>query len=241
MLSWFSRNPAPVEAANQEINLATTVFNPENPAHRALLTKRLETFKTKAQEIWTMDKWYGVVITGEVLLCASSVFSFLMGAVGMCGLFYTALKVSERSKYQTDFDRAKQELYDVYQWSAKLGPIMTHDGQFQAIAKALLTCTLDYKQLMPWDLTKVENQILSSQFLTILEESPHRVKMIFNGQDTKQVKLPVWLQPMAAVVNPLAALDPRQLANNRWTKFGADTANYAALTWYGTEFATPAP
>lgn len=242
MLSWLRGTSAPVDVANQEIDLNTTVFNPENPAHRALMTKRLDAFQLKLQELWYMDKIYGAAITGEILLCFSGVANFILGMAGMCALLYTAYKVNDRAKYQTEFDKVALELYQVYQWSAKQGPVMTHDGQFQAMAKALLVCTLDYQQLLPWDLSKPENQILSRQFLTILAESPHRIKMIFNGQDASAVKLPIWLQPAEAAANQLAAFDPRQLANNRWAKFFTDTAAHGKLTWYGKDFAAlPAP
>ena len=225
-------------------DLTSEKYLPGSELHATFINAKLKDFTEKYNLLYGVDTRVGAGIAATTLLFVRGWLGLFTVIPAYVGVYYAALQYYDRSKLQTDFDQSLDELYSIYVWCAKgQTPQITHDANYLALLEAIMPCTDNSHELIPWPLTMENRREFSDRYIQILMQSPQRLEMLINKPKAQTSSLPQWLSGFTQLfVKPdevpaqLKLLDPQQVYGNRWYQFFATTAANAKLARYGHQF-----
>ena len=204
-------------------------FDPKNAEHLTIIEEKLKTFITKRDQLTSFDKYaYGGAAALDTVGWLLGFYGITLTVLGYIAIGIAMSQQCGRQKFKLEFDKAAKDLFEVYNWYAKdQKPVLSFDAKYIQLLEALLPVTQDWRQLLPWDLTKVSPYEISPGFIKAFEESPHHVVLVLNKQEEdtarkgKQNDL-LSLLPMAGV--------EEQMKSNRYYQFFTDSTQVFART-----------
>lgn len=215
------------------IDIKKEIFNPNDQRHLDFIDERLQDFSAKRDALLSMDqKMVGAmgVDTFVWLSGFTGGWGPYLAVAGYLGIYFYA-KSAGRDQLQQEFDHALDEVYAIYHWCAAQRPplVVTSEAKFQELLSAIIPFALDWRELLPWDLSRIHTDSISERVLEIFEQSPHKLPLM--------LQRPAVTPPRTNEVVVLRLPEPdKWVYQSRPYRFFAESAANAKLKWYGHRF-----
>ena len=217
----------------ESTDIKKEVFNPNDQRHLNFIDERLQQFSARRDALLSFDKKMVGVMGLDTFVWLSGFtggWGPYLAVAGYMAIYFSA-KGYGRDHMQHEFDQSLDETYAIYKWCAngRTPAVVTNEPRFQELLTAIIPFALDWRELLPWDLSRINRQDISERVLEIFEHSPHRLPLMLQ-------KLSVTPARTSEVVVLRVPEPDKWVYQSRPYLFFAETAANAKLKWYGHRF-----
>jgi hypothetical protein len=143
------------------------------------------------------------------------------------GLYYLLDKTLRRETLQADFDKALDELYDVYkECTTGHTSAVTFHEDFIKLATTLSYYATDMKDLVAWEVTDANRAQFSQAYLDVFTNRAERLSFEKHGQGQVQPEAGSVLSPAGlyslyakGIPGAIKSLEPRTVLGEGWSQF----------------------
>jgi hypothetical protein len=210
---------------SSKVNVLDQLFNPDHPAHVALVKDKLRDFIAAKDALFAVDGKITLALSADMALFMIGFIGTLPAALFLLAIGYVAAKQGDRIHLGTDFTAKLNDVMDVYHWIIKGKTTeITHAPIFMEVAEVIAPFVTT-EEIMPWKITKSDN--LSEPYIQLMLKSPHRVQL-------QRSETPSYFSSLFANAEPVvnneeaSSLVPYV---NQVTKKGKETLGYFEQTF----------
>ncbi len=214
-------------------------FDPKSDRYWGYIGERLKNFEEKRNQLLAFDRKL------EAGMCGLPLFIWQLGLAGPLlsmvadvVLGYAVAKSYGRDGMRQEFDKALDEMYEIYRWCAKdQSPVITHEPRFLALLEAIIPFTQNWDALVPWNLSRVAPHEVSARYLEIFAKSPHHVTHLLPKQDNEPSILSTLIGKKDHTVEVLKLPNVKEsVTSSKWYQLFASVDATVKLNVYGHEF-----
>ncbi|HTM63759.1 MAG TPA: hypothetical protein VL360_04595 [Gammaproteobacteria bacterium] len=229
----LTSSPTNVTDANH-IDIKLEKFDSQNGRHLTFIDERLQNFIARRDAIQSFDIKMLSAMALETFAWFGGAWGMYIAAAGYVATYLTAKYTFGRDQLQKEFDQALDDLFDVYRWYAKdQTPAISHQPKFQEMLEVMIPFVTNSKELMLWDLSRVNQYEMSDRYLEIFAKAPHPVIFVMNKPANQPAK-PAQAPQIANLPDPQKWI----WESNQYKFFAETKANAKLRLLYGHDLKT---